>query len=185
MGLSRREHLILLDIAKITRLKRIESIFTMVTAFDRGAAELTKNVLARRGAKTSKNLSAQLSVLREKLGFEKKRPALAANLNKSSSKQIPTGKQLHMTRRKAGDETDIESTVIENNDVETARFLFKQYENPQSLEKINEFTETLGKDLLIIDQCSYSHSDKTDAVGFTLSISLYFGALPCAGSNIA
>jgi len=121
LGLSRRERQILLDIAKITKLKRIESIFTMVTAFDRGAAELTKNVLARRGAKTSKNLSAQLSVLREKLGFEKKRPALAgtaANLNKPSSKHIPTGKQLHMTRRKTGDEANIESTVIENNDVE-------------------------------------------------------------------
>jgi len=121
MGLSRRERQILTDIAKITKLKRIESIFTMVTAFDRGAAELTKNVLARRGAKTSKNLSAQLSILREKLGFEKKRPALAGsavNSNKPSSKQIPPGKQLHMTRRKTGDEANIESTVIENNDVE-------------------------------------------------------------------
>ena len=121
MGLSRRERQILMDIAKITKLKQIESIFTMVTAFDRGAAELTKNVLARRGAKTSKNLSAQLSFLREKLGFEKKSPALAgpaANSNKPSSKHIPTGKQLHMTRRKTGDEANIESTVIENNDVE-------------------------------------------------------------------
>jgi hypothetical protein len=121
MGLSRRERHILLDIAKITKLKRIESIFTMVTAFDRGAAELTKDVLVRRGAKTCKNLSAQLSVLREKLGFEKKKiiPAgSSANSNKPSSKQIPTGKQLHMTRRKAGDSTNIESTVIENNDVE-------------------------------------------------------------------
>jgi len=121
LGLSRRERQILLDIAKITKLKRIESIFTMVTAFDRGAAELTKNVLARRGAKTSKNLSAQLSFLREKLGFEKNssNPAgSSASSNKPSSKHIPTGKQLHMTRRKTRDEVNIESTVIENNDVE-------------------------------------------------------------------
>ncbi len=121
MGLSRRERHILLDIAKKTKLKRIESIFTMVTAFDRGAAELTKDALARRGAKTSKNLSAQLSVLREKLGFENKSSILAgssANSNKPSSKQIPPGKQLHMTRRKTGNEANIESTVIENNDVE-------------------------------------------------------------------
>jgi len=121
MGLSRRERHILLDIAKITKLKRIESIFTMVTAFDRGAAELTKDVLARSGAKTGKNLSAQLSVLREKLGFEKKSSIPAgssANSNKPSSKQIPPGKQLHMTRRKTGNEANIESTVIENNDVE-------------------------------------------------------------------
>jgi hypothetical protein len=121
MGLSRRERHILLDIAKITKLKRIESIFTMVTAFDRGAAELTKNVNARSGAKTSKNLSAQLSVLREKLGFENKSSIPAgspANSNKPSSKQIPPGKQLHMTRRRTGNEANIESTVIENNDVE-------------------------------------------------------------------
>ena len=121
MGLSRRERQILLDIAKITKLKRIESIFTMVTAFDHGATELTKNVLARRGARTSKNLSDQLSVLREKLGFEKNssiQTGSAANSNKPSSKHIPTGKQLHMTRRKTGNEPNIESTVIENNDAE-------------------------------------------------------------------
>lgn len=121
MGLSRLERQILLDTANRTKLKRIESIFTMVTAFDRGATELTKDVLSRRGAKASKNLSAQLSVLREKLGFEKKHPFMAgsaANSNKPSSKQIPTGKQLHMTRRKTGDEAEIESVVIENNDVE-------------------------------------------------------------------
>jgi hypothetical protein len=121
MGLNRRERQILMDIAKITKLKRIESIFTMVTAFDRGAIEITKDVLARRGAKASKNLSARLSVLREKLGFENKSSILtgsSANSNKPSSKQIPPGKQLHMTRRKTGNEANIESTVIENNDVE-------------------------------------------------------------------
>ena len=121
MGLSRPERQILLDIANRTKLKRIESIFTVVTAFDRGAAELTKDVLAHRGAKTSKNLSAQLSVLREKLGFKKTSSIPAgssANSYKSSSKQIPTGKQLHLTRLKTGNEANIESTVIENNDVE-------------------------------------------------------------------
>lgn len=117
-GLSSLERQILLDIAEITKLKRIESVFTMVTAFDRGAAELTKDVLAHRGVKASKNLSAQLSVLRQKLGFERKRSGPAATLNKSSSKQIPAGKQLQMTQPDSADSTIIESTVIENNDVE-------------------------------------------------------------------
>jgi hypothetical protein len=123
MGLSRREREILLDIAHITKLRRIESIFTMVTAFDRGAAELIKENHARHGDKTSKNLSAQLSVLREKLGFEKKSPIPAGpalSSNKPSTKQIPKGKQLHMTRRKTAEQADIESVVIENNDVEFA-----------------------------------------------------------------
>jgi len=118
MGLSRLEHQILLDIADRTKLKRIESVFTMVTAFERGAAELTKDVLAHRGARASKNLSAQLSVLREKLGFEKRRSTMLTTSNKPSSKQIPAGKQLHITRPSADDPTSIDSTVIENNDVE-------------------------------------------------------------------
>jgi hypothetical protein len=121
MGLSRREREILMDIAHKTKLRRIESIFTMVTAFDRGAAELTKEIHTRRGTKASKILSAQLSALREKLGFEKKRPipaGSAAGPNKASTKQIPKGKQLHMTRRKTTEQGDIESIVIENNDVE-------------------------------------------------------------------
>ncbi|MFC1795190.1 hypothetical protein ACFL3Q_16590, partial [Planctomycetota bacterium] len=62
-----------------------------------------------------------MSVLREKLGFENKHSTTAgsaANSNKSSSKQIPAGKQLYITRLNAGESTEIESTVIENNDVE-------------------------------------------------------------------
>ena len=118
LGLSRLERQILLDIAERTKLKRIESVFTMVTAFERGAAELTKDALARRGAKAGKNISARLSVLREKLGFDNKRSSSPATSNKSSSRQIPAGKQLLMTRPDASDSINIESTVIENNDIE-------------------------------------------------------------------
>jgi hypothetical protein len=120
-GLSRSERQLLLDIANRARLRRTESIFTMAAAFEQGAAELIKGELTSRGDKTGKNLNAQLSVLREKLGFEKRSPIPAGStvsLNKPSTKQIPTGKQLHMTRRRASEQADIESTVIENNDVE-------------------------------------------------------------------
>ena len=118
LGLSRLERQILLDIADRTKLRRIESVFTMVTVFERGAAELIKDVVARRGAQAGKNLNTQLSILREKLGFENKRSTSAATSNKPSSKQIPAGKQLQMTRSNEGDPTSIECTVIENNDVE-------------------------------------------------------------------
>jgi hypothetical protein len=118
LGLSRLERQILLDIAERTKLKRIESVFTMVTAFERGAAELIKDVLARRGAKAGKNLNAQLSILREKLGFEKKRSDTTEISNKSSSRQIPAGKQLQMTRPNEAEPINIESTIIENNDAE-------------------------------------------------------------------
>lgn len=121
IGLSRRERKILLDIATRANLKRIESIFTMADAFDRGSTKLAKDVLMYRGSKASQNLGVQLSVLREKLGFEKKNLVFTnstVNSNKPSTKQIPAGKQLHMTRRKTFEQADIESTVIENNDVE-------------------------------------------------------------------
>ena len=129
LGLSRLERQILLDIADRTKLKRIESIFTMVTAFERGATELTKDTLTRFGAKESKNLNAQLSVLRQKLGFEKTRSTVSATSNKPSSKQIPAGKQLHISRPDAGDPTIIESIVIENNDVELSVKLTESLES--------------------------------------------------------
>jgi hypothetical protein len=121
VGLSTRERKILRDIANRASLKRIESIFTMDRAFDRGSAELMKETLANRRAGVSQNLSAELSILREKLGFKKRSPIpadLAIGADKPSTRQIPAGKQLHMTRRRACERADIESTVIENNDVE-------------------------------------------------------------------
>jgi hypothetical protein len=121
VGLSRRERKILRDIANRASLKQIESIFTMDRAFDRGSAELMKETLANRRAGISQNLIAQLSVLREKLGFERRSPipaGLTINADKPSTRQIPAGKQLHMTRRRASEQADIESTVIENNEVE-------------------------------------------------------------------
>lgn len=123
MGLSRRERQILMDIATAAKLKRTESIFTMVTAFDRGAAAMTERVLAQEGVEASKGLNAELSVLREKLGFQKRHDAStgsATRPNKPSSRQIPTGKKLHVTRRKSGDLANVESTVIENNDTALA-----------------------------------------------------------------
>jgi hypothetical protein len=120
-GLNRSERQLLLDIANRVRLRRSESIFTMSDAFERGAAEIVKNELASRGAETGKDLNAQLSVLREKLGFEKRSQisaGLTINPSRASTKQIPAGKQLHMTRRQASEQAHIESTVIENNDFE-------------------------------------------------------------------
>jgi len=115
-GLSRRECEILLEITTITKLKRNESIFTMVTAFDRGAVELAEETRAQHGVETARSLNAELSVLREKLGFQKKSPAEKSK--KPSSREIPAGKKLHVTRRRSGDVDNIESTVLENNDIE-------------------------------------------------------------------
>ncbi len=123
VGLSWRERQILQDIATRTKLKRSESIFTMVAAFDRGAARMTEETLVFRGAEASKHLGAELSVLREKLGFQKRRPASAGSATKSSkpnSRQIPAGKTLHITRHETYDSANIESTVMKNDEMELA-----------------------------------------------------------------
>jgi hypothetical protein len=120
-GLSEREQQILLEIAHRAGLKKSQTIFSMVGAFDHGAAKMMQESLARQGAKESQWLRTELSFLREKLGFQKKSSVSIgspAKLKRPSSRQIPTGKKLHITRRKTPDLGDIESTVIKNDNME-------------------------------------------------------------------
>lgn len=120
-GLSGRERQILLEIANKTGLKKSQAIFSMVGAFDRGAGKMIEESLAQQGAEESKWLRTELSFLREKLGFQKKSSISIGpptKLKKPSSRQIPAGKQLHITRRKTPDLGDIESTVIKNDNME-------------------------------------------------------------------
>jgi hypothetical protein len=120
-GLSGREREILLEIANKAGLKRSQAIFSMVGAFDHGAGKMIEESLAQQGAEESQWLRTELSFLREKLGFQKKTSVsigLPTKLKRPSSRQIPAGKQLHITRRKPPDLGDIESTVIKNDNME-------------------------------------------------------------------
>ncbi len=120
-GLSGRERQILLEIANKAGLKRSQAIFSMVGAFDHGAGKMIEESLARQGAEESQWLKTELSFLQEKLGFQKKTSVsigLPTKLKRPSSRQIPAGKQLHITRRKPPDLGDIESTVIKNDNME-------------------------------------------------------------------
>ena len=121
-GLNWRERQILFDIAVKAGLKRREAIFTMGNAFDRGAAKVTDKALSLgQTDEESKQLKMELSFLREKLGFHNRRVSsigLGDRGKNFSSRQIPVGKKVHITRRKMRDSGDIESTVIENNDRE-------------------------------------------------------------------
>ncbi len=128
-GLSEHERQILLDIAVKAGLKRNEAIFTMGNAFESGAAKIIEERLTQQkaeeaAAKDNLRILRQqigLSSLREKLGFQKRRPASIGSPTKpkkSTSRQIGVGKKLHMTRRKTPDAGSIESTVIKNDDTE-------------------------------------------------------------------
>ena len=120
-GLSGRERRILQDVARRAGLQRSESIFTMGSAFDRGATKIIEEDLAQ--GQTSERISVlktDLSFLAEKLGFKNRTASpkdTAARLRKLSTRQIPVGKKLYLTRRRTRISDDIESTVIENNDV--------------------------------------------------------------------
>lgn len=120
-GLSGREHRILQDVAHRAGLKRTESIFTMSGAFDRGATKMIEEDFAQ--GQTSEQvggLKSDLSFLAEKLGFKHRTASPkdpSARSRKLSTQQIPTGKKLYLTRRRTRVSDDIESTVIENNDV--------------------------------------------------------------------
>jgi hypothetical protein len=71
-GLTERERKILLNMARYARIRRPDGIFTMPAAFDEGAVKIIEQGLgggltAAQGAQ----LKAQLSALREKIGYKK------------------------------------------------------------------------------------------------------------------
>ncbi len=123
-GLSNRECQLLAIAANKAGLKRPESIFTMGSAFGIGAARvLEEGIGGERTDGDSELLKTEISFLREKLGFGKQPSAMgesAGGPKVLSSRQIPAGKKLYVTRRKARASTDIEATVKRNSDAELA-----------------------------------------------------------------
>jgi len=103
-GLTARDRQILLSIANKAGLKRNESIFTLASAFDRGVAKMKESLAAQQTSEKQASYSRGSPVKSTKL----------------SSRQIPVGKKVRLTRRKARDSGDIESTVIKNSDNELA-----------------------------------------------------------------
>jgi len=122
-GLTARERQILLSIANKAGLKRNESIFTLASAFDRGVAKMEESLTGQQTSEEASQLRTELSFLREKLGFVTRSSYFKGTTNKSkklSSRQIPVGKTVYMTCRKARNPGDVESTIVENSDTELA-----------------------------------------------------------------
>jgi hypothetical protein len=119
-GLNPRERHILMYIATRAKLKQKESIYTMGDAFDRGATKIIRAALTLKGKDKRRQLNAELSILREKLGFQKRLSPSADLLvtNNTSSQQIPRNRKLYLTSLETDDFNNIESFIIENNDIE-------------------------------------------------------------------
>ncbi len=121
-GLSSAEKNLLLEIAHQAGLHSHESIFTFDAAFDRGIRKLMKKLDPQLSVEAKQILKNELAVLREKLGFVKSRPATVGESDKSeklSSRQIPIGKKLDLTRRKSQNRGEaLQAMVVENTDTE-------------------------------------------------------------------
>ncbi len=120
-GLTEREQLILGEVAVKAGLKQRSSIFTMNKAFEQGTRRLMEESLIE-GQETeqSKTLRTELYILREKLGFREEQIDVGGTSQSKglSSRQIPKGRQILITRRRARNSGEIEAEVVENNDVE-------------------------------------------------------------------
>lgn len=119
-GLSGREGRVLHYVATLAGLKEHGAVFTMKKAFDLGAAVLVRQApLSGMNAERVGQLTRELNSLREKLGFQGRSAdsaAGAANGSKPSSRTIPEGKALYITRRTNREIDDIEALVIQNTD---------------------------------------------------------------------
>ena len=128
-GLNTWERHLLFSIAAKAGLKQSEVIFTLGSAFERGATIIVEeSVTAGQTSTQIEQLRAQLFFLREKLGFQKRAPASIGSSTRSkrlASSQIPVGKKIHLVRRTGHPSDTIESTVIENNDAGLAVKLTK------------------------------------------------------------
>ena len=120
-GLTEREQLILGEVAVKAGLKQRSSIFTMNKAFEQGTRRLMEESLIE-GQETdqSKTLRTELYILREKLGFREEQIDVGGTSQSKglNSRQIPTGRKILITRRRARNSGEIEAEVVENNDVE-------------------------------------------------------------------
>ncbi len=120
-GLSPRERQILLAVTMRSGLVRSHDIFTTVEAFDRGAAKLLAECLRTRTADEIGQLKAEITSLREKLGFQVAPHGLGpANSRTASSRDIPVDSTLELTRRHDRSRTPIAARVVRNDDIELA-----------------------------------------------------------------
>ncbi len=120
-GLSSRERQILLAIVMRSGLGQSHDIFATVDAFDRGARKLLAECVRTRNPDEIERLKTEVSFLREKLGFKALRTrGRLTTAWRPSSRDIPVGKTVEVTRRRHRSEATIRGEVVRNDDIELA-----------------------------------------------------------------
>ena len=120
-GLGVRERHILLAIAVRSGLRRTHDILTDAKAFDRGAGKLLAECSRARTPQENTRLETEVKGLRERLGFHAARAADdAVGSQFLSSRDIPRGKTIQLTRRGNREGADIRAEVVRNDEIELA-----------------------------------------------------------------
>jgi hypothetical protein len=121
-NLSVREYHILLDIISLSGLRRKEAIFDNDKAFELGASRILAKQTNEQGPESAERLLAELEFLREKLGFKRhegldKTPIKQKKgARKLTTRDIPLGKSLRITRRLGRNANEITTTVVANDE---------------------------------------------------------------------
>ena len=67
------------------------------------------------------------------------------------------------------------NVILENSGVEKSEFIYKQYADKSSYDKINEFSEKPKENnLLVIKKCSYDHSNEAETVEDRCNLDILF-----------
>ena len=120
-GLSPRERQILLAIVVRSGLGRSQDIFTTVDAFDRGATKLLAECGRTRKPHEIERLKAEVTGLRQKLGFQSLRASGGLGQSrKASSRDIPVGKSVEVTWQQSRSGLTLRGEVVRNDDLELA-----------------------------------------------------------------
>jgi hypothetical protein len=117
-GLSAEEQNLALLLADLGEFKQPDMILVSTAAFDKGVAAL---LAQESDGNEQRELVAKLSLLRSKLGFatqEAVSQGPAARRSYASSRQIPVGKVLQITRRKTPVAVRMETRLIRTDDLE-------------------------------------------------------------------
>lgn len=164
-GLSKRERQILRYMASRAGMQKLETIFTLESAFDTGSARLLEEVSEK---DHNLQVASEIAFLREKLGFRKRSSLTVADMlrkNKLSTRQLPVDKKIQLTRRKGSETEDIEATVTKNSEFELLLKLSKPVEDPQntilrgryyfgaSVWEFDIFVTNCIEDILVLRHC--------------------------------
>jgi hypothetical protein len=121
-GLNKEERKILMGITKRAFVKHKEAVFTMVAAFNRGAAKfMQESFTSGQSLIERKRLNAMVNSVKEKLGFERRIYSFGLRRGRRkglSSRQIPVGKKVSIALSGGEGQSRINAVVTRNDDLE-------------------------------------------------------------------